>query len=84
MTIKLAKENLGDNPIEISFEEIMGSVDKDVASTVFYLDQENSHKSILDLVDKIQNEGFKVYQRELKYGLANDEYMYEVQVLSYS
>jgi hypothetical protein len=82
MTIKLAKEKLNLDAVEISFEDILSSLSENISSKVFYFDQENSHKTILDLVDVISNEGYVVHNRELKFGLANNEYMYEIHVLN--
>lgn len=36
---------------------------------------------MMALVDGLEGEGFNVYFREVKYGLAEDEYMYEVHAL---
>lgn len=33
------------------------------------------------LVDKLEDQGFSVHLREVKYGLADDEYLYEVHSL---
>ena len=48
---------------------------------IFYFDRDNSHKDMMSLVDSLEDEGYNVYFREVKYGLADDEYMYEVHAL---
>ena len=44
-------------------------------------DRDNSHKDMMALVDALEKDGCNVYFREVKYGLADDEYMYEVHAL---
>ena len=36
---------------------------------------------MMALVDALEGDGYNVYFREIKYGLADDEYMYEVHAL---
>ena len=48
---------------------------------IFYFDRDNSHKDMMALVDALEDDGYNVYFREVKYGLADDEYMYEVHAL---
>ena len=48
---------------------------------IFYFDKDNSHKDMMALVDALEGDGYNVYFREIKYGLADDEYMYDVHAL---
>jgi methionyl-tRNA synthetase len=84
MNVKLAKEKItSKETIEISIKDMIECVNGlDVSNKVYYLDESNSHKSILDAVEKLEKEGFIVKHRELKYGLANNEYMYELHILN--
>jgi hypothetical protein len=36
---------------------------------------------MMALVDTLEGEGYNVYFREVRYGLADEEYMYEVHAL---
>ena len=80
MELKLARENLKAKPKTIELEEIKEEVDKE-GNKIFYFDRENSHKSLMDLVDFFENEGYSVYFREVKYGLDENDYVYEVHIL---
>lgn len=55
-------------------------VDKD-GQKIFYFDKENSHKDLVALVEHFETKGFSVYLREIKYGLGEGDYMYEVHIL---
>ena len=50
-------------------------------SVILYFDRENSHKDLLALQEHFENEGKSVYMREVRFGLAENEYMYEVHIL---
>ena len=47
----------------------------------FYFDKENTHKQVLALVQNFEKKGLSVYHRTVKYGLDDDDYMYEVHIL---
>ncbi len=80
MELKLARENLKAKPKTIELEEIKEEVDRE-GNKIFYFDRENSHKSLMDMVDFFENEGYSVYFREVKYGLDENDYVYEVHIL---
>ncbi len=80
MELKLARENLKAKPKTIDLEKIKEAVDKE-GNKIFYFDRENSHKSLMDMVDFFENEGYSVYFREVKYGLDENDYIYEVHIL---
>ncbi len=50
-------------------------------SVILYFDRDNSHKDLLELQDYYEAEGKSFYMREIKYGLSENEYMYEVHIL---
>jgi hypothetical protein len=64
----------------VQLDKIKEELQNDSAK-IFYFDRDNSHKDMMALVDALEDEGVNVYFREVKYGLADDEYMYEVHAL---
>jgi hypothetical protein len=80
MEIKLARKDLKSKPKSVEFDAIKSRLEKE-EQVIFYFDKENSHKDILDLVDMIGELGKSVYHREVKYGLDENDYLYEVHAL---
>jgi len=80
MEILLAREELSAKPKKVKLEKLLESLEKS-GEEIFYFDKENSHKDMMSVVDKFEEAGFSVHFREVKYGLADDEYMYEVHSL---
>ena len=80
MELKLARNELKAKPKQISLEKIKEEVDKE-GDKIFYFDRDNSHKDLVDLVEHFENEGYSVYLREVKYGLDDNDYLYEVHIL---
>ncbi|MBD3798014.1 MAG: hypothetical protein IE887_09830 [Campylobacterales bacterium] len=78
MKLKLARTSLKSKPKAVEIEEIAEQMpDK----SIFYFDKENSHKDIIDMVNYFEEKGHNVYMREVKYGLNEDEYIYEVHII---
>ena len=65
---------------KVQLDKIKEDLKKD-GQKIFYFDRDNSHKDMMALVDALEADGNNVYFREVKYGLADDEYMYEVHAL---
>lgn len=80
MNIKLARSQLDEKPKSISFEDIEKEVAKENGK-IFCFDKETSHKDLMSLVEKFEKKGYSVFCRELKYGLDENEYIYEVHIL---
>ena len=80
MDIKLARNEINGNPKTITLEKVTEIIDKD-GQKIFYFDKENSHKDLVALVEYFETKGFSVYLREIKYGLGEGDYMYEVHIL---
>lgn len=80
MELLLARNELNEKPKKIKLEKLQEEVSK-TGQKIFYFDKDNSHKDMMSIVDIFEKEGYNVYFREIKYGLADDEYMYEVHVL---
>ncbi len=80
MELLLARTELNEKPKKVQLEKINEELKKD-GQKIFYFDRDNSHKDMMALVDALESNGLNVYFREIKYGLADDEYMYEVHAL---
>jgi len=80
MELKLAREEIKAKPKKIDLKKIEARVAKE-DSVIIYFDKENSHKDLLNLQDHFESEGKSFYMHEVKYGLSEDEYMYEVHIL---
>ena len=80
MQLKLARTELASKPKSVKIEDSQAQVEKS-GQKIFYLDRENSQKDLAALVDFFDTKGFSVYQRIVRYGLNENEYMYEVHIL---
>ncbi|MBP6289709.1 hypothetical protein CJ672_06595 [Arcobacter cryaerophilus gv. occultus] len=80
MELLLARNELNEKPKKVQLEKIKDELKKE-AQKIFYFDRDNSHKDMMALVEALEKEGFNIYFREIKFGLADDEYMYEVHAL---
>ncbi len=78
MELKLARATVESKPKTIRIEDIEKKLDK---QRFFYFDRENEHKNILALEEHFENKGFRVILKEVKYGLADLDYIYEVHIL---
>ena len=80
MELKTARNEHTGKPKKIDIKKIDDMVAKE-ESVILYFDRENSHKDLLELQDYIETQGKSFYMREVKYGLSESEYMYEVHIL---
>ncbi len=80
MTLKLAKQDKDAKQKSIKLEDIVKEVEKS-GQKIFYFDQDNAHKDLVALVDHFEELGMSVYLREVKFGLDENDYMYEVHIL---
>lgn len=80
MELLLARNELNEKPKKIKVEKIQEEL-SETGDKIFYFDRDNSHKDMMELVETFEEQGFNVYLREIKYGLADNEYMYEVHML---
>lgn len=80
MELKLARTGLNEKPKTIKIEKIEESV-KENGSQLFYFDKDNANKDLMKLVEHFENKNFSVYLREVRYGLNDGDYMYEVHIL---
>jgi hypothetical protein len=80
MELLFARNELNEKPKKVKIDKIVEEL-KELGQKIFYFDKDNSHKDMMALVDALEGEGFNVYFREVRYGLADEEYMYEVHAL---
>lgn len=80
MELKVARSEQKAKPKKIDVKKIDEMLVKD-GSVIIYFDRDNSHKDLLALQDHFENEGSSFYMREVRYGLAENEYMYEVHIV---
>ena len=80
MELLFARNELNEKPKKVQLDKIKEELKKN-NQKIFYFDKDNSHKDMMALVDALEGDGYNVYFREIKYGLAEDEYMYEVHAL---
>ena len=80
MELKLARVNLKSKPKKVELAKVEEMFSKGKA-VIVYFDKENSHKDLLSLQDHFESQGKSFYMNEVKYGLSEDDYMYEVHVL---
>lgn len=80
MELKIARSELSKAPNNISLSDI----EKEVAKTgqiIFYFDRENQHKDLIALIEHFKKKNMSAYLRTVKYGLDENEFMYEVHIL---
>ncbi|RUM65769.1 MAG: hypothetical protein DSZ06_04540 [Sulfurospirillum sp.] len=81
MKLKLAKENLVDSENEtITLKDILNTL-KQNGSAIYYFDNENAHKDLVELVEKLEDKDYSVYFEEVKFGLNDNDYIYEMHIL---
>ena len=81
MDLKFARTDIDAKPKKVDLAKIEASVAKD-DSIIFYFDRENSHKDLLELQDHFEAQGKSFYMSEVKYGLSDNDYMYQVHIMS--
>ncbi len=81
MELKLARTEINQKPKSIDIKKIDDNIEK-TGSIIYYFDRDNSHKDLLELQDHIETKGKSYYMKEVKFGLADNEYMYEVHIIS--
>ena len=80
MDLKLARTEIDAKPKTVSLDKIEAAVAKE-GQKIFYFDKDNTHKQLIALVEFFEEKGLSVYHRTEKYGLDENDYMYEVHIL---
>jgi hypothetical protein len=79
MKLKLARTTLKAKPKTIELTKLEEEL---AGKSIFYFDKENSHKELKELIEYFEQKGYSVYMREVKYGLDENEYIYEVHIIA--
>ena len=80
MDLLIARNELKEKPKKITLTKLKEELSNE-GQKIFYFDKENSHKNMMNLVESLEKDGYNVYFREVKYGLGDDEYIYELHAL---
>lgn len=80
MEIKLAREKINEKPVKIALKKLEEMLE-DKKQEIFYCDKENSHKDMKALLEYFEKKGKHAYFREVKYGLDEGDYMYEMHIV---
>jgi len=80
MKLKLAKQHTDDEVSTVTLKDIENSL-KEKGSLILYFDQGNAHKDLLAMKEKFEEKDYSVYLKEVKYGLDESDYIYEVHIL---
>lgn len=80
MELKLARTLINEKPKNISLEKIEEAIKKE-GQKFFYFDKDNTHKQLIALVNHFEKKGVSIYHKTVKYGLDDNDFMYEVHIL---
>jgi len=80
MEYKLAREDLTSEAKIVTLEEIEKMMKPD-GETIMYFDRTNPEKTLNKLVKHFDKQDKTVYIREVRYGLDEKDYIYEVHIL---
>jgi len=78
MKLKVARASITAKPKLIEVDKIEEDLEK---KSIFYFDKDNSHKELKALIEYFEAKEYSVYMREVKYGLNDDEFIYEVHIV---
>jgi len=79
MKLKLARTTLKAKPKTIELKKLEEAL---ASRSIFYFDKDNSHKELKELIEHFEEKGYSVYMREVKYGLDDNEFIYEVHIIA--
>lgn len=75
MELLLARADKNQKPKKVDIKTI------DTNNQILYFDRENSHKDMVKMVEFFEDKGLSVYLKEVKFGLDEEDYMYEVHIM---
>jgi len=81
VNLKFARTEVDQKPKKAELAKIEAIMEKE-DSVIFYFDRDNSHKDLLELQDYFEAKGKSFYMSEVKYGLSDNEYMYQVHIMN--
>jgi hypothetical protein len=78
---KLAKVDLQSEPQSIELDGIENLISAKEGESILYFDRGNSKKALKKLVQHFDKLNKKVYIREVKFGLDDKDFLYEIHFL---
>jgi hypothetical protein len=78
MKMKLARASITTKPKLMDILKIEEALEK---KSIFYLDKDNSHKELKAFIEYFEEKEYSVYMREVKFGLNDDDFIYEVHIV---
>ena len=81
MTLKLAKQTKTARQKTITLEEMQKELVKNNEQKIFYFDHDNPHKDMKAAVEHFEDEGYSVYFKEVRFGLDENDYVYEMHII---
>jgi hypothetical protein len=81
MDLKFARTDMEVKPKKAELSKMEAALEKQ-ESVIFYFDRDNSHKDLLELQDYFEAKGKSFYMSEVKFGLSDNEYMYQVHIIN--
>ncbi|AXP08190.1 hypothetical protein N4T57_06160 [Campylobacter hepaticus] len=80
MELKLARTSISAKPKNIDLETIEDLLKKE-GQKFFYFDKDNTHKQFIAFINHFKKKGLSIYHKTVKYGLDDNDFMYEVHIL---
>ncbi|RQD67143.1 hypothetical protein DZC71_06170 [Campylobacter hepaticus] len=80
MELKLARTSISAKPKNIDLETIEDLLKKE-GQKFFYFDKDNTHKQFIAFINHFEKKGLSIYHKTVKYGLDDNDFMYEVHIL---
>jgi len=81
MELKLVRDTAEGKPKKTDLKKVEAIVEKGNGTAIIYFDRDNSHKDLIALGEHFENAEKSFYMREIRFGLNDNDYMYEVHVL---
>ena len=78
MELLLARNTLNSKPKKIKIEDLEKKIQKE---RFFYLDRENEHKTLNEMMEYFEEKGFSVHLREVRYALGELDFIYELHLV---
>ncbi|PAF45637.1 HP0268 family nuclease [Helicobacter sp. 11S02629-2] len=81
MDLKLARTDLKQDCKIQSLADILKVANEHKRGKIFYLDKDNSDKDLKKAISTLTSKGKTCFLREIKYGLDEKDYIYELHLL---
>jgi hypothetical protein len=80
MELKVARTELTAEPASIKIADIEAQLTEN-KELIMYFDKDNSHKDLVACVEHFEGKEYSVYFKEVRFGLSDNEYLYEMHIL---